>query len=215
MCSARSGSTKALGTTSLLLKASTEALERPKKSSSKTHFGGGRTNGHAVSSGAETPASPGTGANTPIHYRGLFGRTYGYSSDGSHSPPNDSPNLRSRSTSSSGKNAGGVFGFTPLSGAATPGTPREPLPAFHATVDIIKEEHFKAARANIQDAEILAELEDEIDNDCEWLRSFLYAAKVRSTAMSCHPLLIGCTDNRRNLASFQRQHHWSGREIGM
>lgn len=180
MCSARSGSTKALGTTSLLLKASTEALERPKKSSSKSHANGRRANGNSTSSGAETPASPGTGANTPIHYRGLFGRTYGYSSDGSHSPPNDSPDLRSRSSSSNGKHSGGgLFGFTPLSGANTPGTPREPLPAFHATVDVIKEEHFKAARANIQDPEILAELEDEIDNDCEWLRSFLYAAKVR------------------------------------
>lgn len=184
VCSARSGSTKALGTTSLLLKASTEALERPKKSS-KSHANGSRSNGHAIASGAQTPASPGTGANTPNHYRGLFGRTYGYGSDGSHSPPSDSPNLRSRSSSSSGKGAGGIFGFTPLSGATTPGTPREPLPAFHATVDVIKEEHFKAARANIQDPEILAELEDEIDRDCEWLRSFLYAAKVCSDRELC------------------------------
>ncbi|KAJ3535829.1 hypothetical protein NMY22_g6309 [Coprinellus aureogranulatus] len=177
VCSARSGSTKALGTTSLLLKASAEALERPKKSSSKSSSN--RVNGHAIASGAQTPASPGTGANTPNHFRGLFGRTYGYGSDGSHSPPSaDSPNLRSRSSSSSGKNAGGLFGFTPLSGAATPGTPREALPAFHGTVDVIKEEHFKAAREHIQDAEILAELEDEIDSDCEWLRSFLYATKI-------------------------------------
>jgi aspartate kinase len=106
----------------------------------------------------------------------LFGRTYGYGSDGSQSPPNDSPNLRSRSSSAVGKNGGGLFGFTPMNGTTTP---RDPPPEFHATVDLIKEEHFKAARANIQDPEILAELEDEIDRDCEWLRSFLYAAKVR------------------------------------
>ena len=167
VCSARSGSTKALGTTNLLLKASSEALQRTTKKSNKS------TNGRATSGTGTGTVSPGTGANTPIHYRGLFGRTYGGESDGSQSPPTSAP--RSRSSSSSSPGAGkGLFGFTPINGKSG----AKDVPAFHATVDLIKEEHYKAARESIEDPEILAELEEEIDTDCEWLRSFLYAAKV-------------------------------------
>ncbi|KAF5338091.1 hypothetical protein D9611_014192 [Ephemerocybe angulata] len=169
VCSARSGSTKALGTTSLLIKASAEALQRQPKASSKSSSGTNK-----ALNGIETPATPGTGANTPIHYRGLFGRTYGYGSDGSQSPPT-APRSRSSSSSSPKGNGSGLFGFTPINGSSGK---QQALPAFHSTVDVIKEEHFKAARASIEDPEILAELEEEIDRDCEWLRSFLYAAKI-------------------------------------
>ncbi|EAU81349.2 hypothetical protein CC1G_11606 [Coprinopsis cinerea okayama7 len=170
VCSARSGSTKALGTTSLLLKAATEALKRqPRKASTSS----------SKSNGTTSPTSPGTGANTPIHsgYRGLFGRTYYYTSDGdgSQSPPT-SPKPRSKSSrSSSPQRKNGLFGFTPINGDEAKKTN---LPEFHATVDLIREEHFKAARTSIEDPEILAELEEEIEKDCEWLRSFLYAAKI-------------------------------------
>lgn len=35
-----------------------------------------------------------------------------------------------------------------------------------------------AAKASVRDPEILQELEAEIEQDCEWLRGFLFAAKV-------------------------------------
>ncbi|KAJ2913805.1 hypothetical protein MD484_g6618, partial [Candolleomyces efflorescens] len=182
VCSARSGSTKALGTTSLLIKASTEALQRTPKDSSKSSSSSHPN--HKSNAGSGT-VSPGTGANTPIHYRGLFGRTYTNGSghhtgeSGSDGSPPRSPKPRSsRSSRSSSPQRHSLFGFTPVNGNGAGSGKGTPLPAFHATVDLIKEEHFKAARASIEDPEILEELEDEIDRDCEWLRSFLYAAKV-------------------------------------
>ncbi|KAI5477263.1 aspartate kinase [Pseudohyphozyma bogoriensis] len=49
---------------------------------------------------------------------------------------------------------------------------------FNATVDQIKEDHIAAARKVIKDQAILAELEDDLDYDCERLRSFLLAAQI-------------------------------------
>jgi len=49
---------------------------------------------------------------------------------------------------------------------------------FYATVDLIRQEHMDAAKASVRDPEILQELEAEIEQDCEWLRGFLFAAKV-------------------------------------
>ncbi|KAJ7484371.1 Aspartate/glutamate/uridylate kinase [Mycena latifolia] len=135
VCSARSGSTKALGTTNLLLKAASEALKRPSK----------------TSSGYETPV--------------IFGRT----EEGSQSPSPPSP--RSGETSPSPWGPGS--GMTPFTTSNS-----ELLPAFHETVDLIRQEHFNAARASIQSCGILKELEAEIERDCEWLRSFLYASQV-------------------------------------
>ncbi|KAF7348586.1 hypothetical protein MVEN_01376200 [Mycena venus] len=132
VCSARSGSTKALGTTNLLLRAASETLKRPR-----------------ANSGTATPIS-----------NGIFGR----SEEGSQSPPLSSPR---------GGEAypwGPAAGMTPLNSDA--------LPEYHATVDLIRQEHVNAARASVQDAGILQELEAEIERDCEWLRSFLYASQV-------------------------------------
>jgi aspartate kinase len=53
-------------------------------------------------------------------------------------------------------------------------------PAFNVTVDLIRSEHINAAKACIQNPEILQDLEAEINQDCDWLRSFLFAAQVRS-----------------------------------
>ncbi|KAJ7793425.1 aspartate kinase [Mycena olivaceomarginata] len=131
VCSARSGSTKALGTTNLLLRAASETLKRPN-----------------ARSGYTTPVS-----------NGIFGRT----EDGSMSPPLSSPRGPEAYPWASG--------MSPLSNA-------DELPEFHATVDLIRQEHFNAARASVQDAGILQELEAEIERDCEWLRSFLYASQV-------------------------------------
>lgn len=135
VCSARSGSTKALGTTNLLLRAASEALKRPRKTSS--------------------------GYVTPVANGGIFGR----SEEGSQSPPSSSPRGDTYPW--------GTGSMTPLT---MPGI--DSLPAFHATVDLIRQEHFNAARASVKDAGILKALEKEIERDCEWLRSFLYASQV-------------------------------------
>lgn len=88
VCSARSGSTKDLGTTNLLLRAASEALR-------------------------SRPATTSTGSLTPVT-RGLFGvggcATDGNRSDQSHSPP------QSRSSRSASPTVGLVNGFTALAG---------------------------------------------------------------------------------------------------
>lgn len=45
-------------------------------------------------------------------------------------------------------------------------------------MDVIRQEHFNAAEANIRDADIKKAFEDEVDADCEWLRNFLFASQV-------------------------------------
>ncbi|KAJ7746442.1 Aspartate/glutamate/uridylate kinase [Mycena maculata] len=138
VCSARSGSTKALGTTNLLLRAAAETLRRPKNRS-----------------GYGTPVNGGSG---------IFGRT----EEGSQSPPLCSPRISE------------PFPWVPGS-SMTPVTPQSeapPAPEYHATVDLIRQEHLNAARASVKDPSILHELEAEIERDCEWLRSFLYASQV-------------------------------------
>ncbi len=86
VCSARSGSTKALGTTNLLLRAASEALRGSKPATS-------------------------TGSPTPVT-RGLFGvggrATSSNGSDQSHSPP------QSRSSRSASPTSGLLNGFTTL-----------------------------------------------------------------------------------------------------
>lgn len=57
-------------------------------------------------------------------------------------------------------------------------------PAFEVTVDQIRDQHFAAARESIQNQEILAALLEDLDYDCERLRSLLLAAQVRLFADS-------------------------------
>lgn len=135
VCSARSGSEKALGTTNLLLKAASEARQRHKL-----------YNG----SGTMTPST-----------NGIFRR----SSDASPTP------MRRSSSSPS----------SPCTGALTPLiTPQtgQSQPEFNVTIDLIRSEHINAAKASVKNPEILQELEAEIERDCDWLRSFLFAAQV-------------------------------------
>ncbi|GLB39135.1 putative aspartate kinase [Lyophyllum shimeji] len=141
VCSARSGTTKALGTTNLLLKSASQTLQGRRKSLS---------NGRS-------------GATTPVT-KGLFG----VGCDGSHSPPL-SPQQRGRVTPPSS--------FTALTPLATPLAGHTP-PEFNATVDIIRDEHVIAAKASVRDPEILDELLQEIEADCDWLRNFLFAAQI-------------------------------------
>ncbi|KAH7882316.1 Aspartate/glutamate/uridylate kinase [Phlebopus sp. FC_14] len=143
VCSARSGSTKALGTTNLLLRAASEARQRP-------------------------PSKPAyaysySGAVTPLTTNG-----------GTFPCPADStlPSPPSRSSSPPQR---AVYPLTPLT---TP-HPGQPFPEFNKTVDLIRSEHLNAAReCVVNHADVLRELEDEIDRDCDWLRGFLFAAQV-------------------------------------
>ncbi|KAF9231557.1 Aspartate/glutamate/uridylate kinase [Melanogaster broomeanus] len=139
VCSARSGSTKALGTTNLLLRAAAEAKQRP-----------------------PTKTSSRSGTMTPLN--NMFGR------------PSEVPSPRTRSSSSprSASPSTTAFSLTPLT---TPQT-GQTFPEFNATVDLIRAEHLAAAKASVETPEILQELEAEIERDCDWLRSFLFAAQV-------------------------------------
>jgi aspartate kinase len=56
-------------------------------------------------------------------------------------------------------------------------------PEFNTTVDLIRSEHIRAARASVRDPYILEELEAEIEKDCDWLRGFLFAAQVGATVV--------------------------------
>ncbi|KAJ4466999.1 Aspartate/glutamate/uridylate kinase [Lentinula aciculospora] len=146
VCSARSGTSKALGTTNLLLRAASEALVRRPK---------------PLISALNSP----NGAMSP--YSGLFGQ----SKDMPHSPP-ETPR-RSRSASAEDA-AAAAASLTPL----TVPQRGQTIPAFNTTVDLIRQEHFKAAADFISDPDIRQEFEEEVDKDCDWLRSFLFASQV-------------------------------------
>ncbi|KAJ7581086.1 Aspartate/glutamate/uridylate kinase [Mycena floridula] len=147
VCSARSGSTKALGTTNLLLQAASQTLNRK---------------------GPQTPGTA-TGTATPVSM-GIFGRL----KDRSQSPPQTPGSPRRARSGSSPRDNSDFLPMTPLS------VPQagQSLPEFNTTVDLIRQEHIKAAREVLKDPDILQQLVDEIDRDCDWLRSFLFASQV-------------------------------------
>ncbi|GAA6048829.1 hypothetical protein JCM3770_003642 [Rhodotorula araucariae] len=133
VCSARSGQTKATGTTNLLLRAANEAL-RPKPLADLAS---------TYTSPSQSPA-PGSRSSTPATPRGSY--------------------LLSGSVSS-----------LRLSRAATPDE-RQP---FDDTVDQIRDDHLDAARkAIVNSKELLDEVEEELEYDCERLRGFLRAALI-------------------------------------
>ncbi|EIW74336.1 aspartate kinase [Coniophora puteana RWD-64-598 SS2] len=140
VCSARSGSTKALGTTNLLLRAASEAIQRPSK----------------TSLGSATPVTSGIFGRIPVSTPGT--------------PGANTPRARSHS---SPRSSSPLFGLTPASPPQG-----ESEGSFNVTVDLIKSEHFTAARAVIKNEAILEELEAEVERDCEWLRNFLSAAQI-------------------------------------
>ncbi|KAI5888665.1 aspartate kinase [Schizophyllum commune H4-8] len=147
VCSARSGSTKALGTTSLLLRAASEALRRGPASPKR--------NGSIDTPGIMTPVT-----------KSVFGSSTTPPQSGS---PPSSPRSRNGSNARDGSPSTSFGGFTPM-------TP--PPPDFHATADLIRQEHLKAARESVQDLDIRRQLEDEIERDCDWLLHYLSAAQI-------------------------------------
>jgi len=151
VCSARSGSTKSLGTTNLLLKASSEALQRPAT-------GASRDPEYLTPGTSRTSRS--RDWTSPLH-----------SPDGS----------RSRSPSCSVLPNGGLSSTLTMSSIPPPTGNNHP--PFFATVDLIRSEHITAARSSITSPAILRELEEEIEKDCDALRSFLMAIQV---SIPCH-----------------------------
>ncbi|KAH6887840.1 Aspartate/glutamate/uridylate kinase [Coprinopsis sp. MPI-PUGE-AT-0042] len=130
------GPQKALGTTSLLLKAATQALERAPKKSSSSSSKSTKANG-----GAST--TPGTGANTRYTTEGCSAEVIA------------------------------------VQGAVQTRARSRPLHLHHEVVRRAVQDHARqGCLESVEDLEIRAELEDEIERDCEWLRSFLYAAKI-------------------------------------
>lgn len=151
MCSARSGSTKALGTTNLLLRAAGEALQR-------------------VGIGSIPPQTPGTA--TPPAAANYFGRPQAQDSFNSSNSPPASPTVSGLSRRHSPSSSPSPF--SSFSGLAFTSL----TPSFNATVDLLKSEHVTAAKQSVNDPGLLKELITEIEQDCEGLRNFLFAAQV-------------------------------------
>ena len=113
------------------------------------------------------PAS--SGSATPVSM-GLFGARRCWStSESSDSRPRTPTDVHPRSSGPPSPTTS-----SPCNQQAS----AEPPPEYHVTADIIRREHLDAARSSIRDSKILKELEEEIERDCEWLRSFLLAAKA-------------------------------------
>ncbi|KLO14013.1 aspartate kinase [Schizopora paradoxa] len=188
VCSARSGSTKAMGTTNLLLRAASEALQRNAAPSNN--------------SGYATPLIPPTSAGI-ANSKGFWSRKSSVSSipslngiaevaetpgaDGlPATPPNGAaPGSRVRSRSEtpspSSPRSASPSPFAPLGGLSLVtqnGSNLAQHQPFNATVDLLKLDHITAARSSVRDPALLRELELEIERDCEGLRSFLFAAQI-------------------------------------
>lgn len=151
VCSARSGLTKTLGTTNLLLKASSQALQRPAL-------------GRRQSSGFFTP-----GASQPSRNHQWYSPLHSPNSS-SGSPPSY-PVLPNDELSST------LMMSSALAMSSIPQSEKDDLPFFE-TVDLIRSEHMTAARSSITNPDILKELEKEIEEDCGELQSFLRAIQV-------------------------------------
>lgn len=196
VCSARSSHTKALGTTNLLLQASREALQPPASSSAVPQTPGG------LASGAQTPFFPkrvgsgffgGSASGSFTSVDDKPGRNKDASTP-SGSLMSSVASLRELDISSNTQRSSSPSPFTPTgrrsptspvaSGANGSGNGQVPPPSqaqesgFHSTVDTLKAGHLEAAQKTVRAGPLRDELEEEIERDCEILRSFLQAAQV-------------------------------------
>lgn len=159
ICSARSGSTKALGTTNLLLLAAVEALRQPVPGRCSP------TGGHLASSRPWSPSPWKVSqfrTSTPLLLR------------------DESPGIgldKLAAQTESGSPGRETLPSTPRL-ALTPTSDTPALEPFVRTVELIRTEHVNAAREVVRDPDLLRELEYEIQSDCDALREFLYAVRV-------------------------------------
>ncbi|KAF8588204.1 aspartate kinase [Ramaria rubella] len=153
VCSARSGSTKALGTTNLLLRAASEALRK-------------NSIGATVATPAQTP-----GISTPSNVTDFWGRPQ---AEDAFIPDLSLKSINGRHRSYSSPRSTSPQPFSSMNGNASTGSNCP----FNATVDLLKSEHIIAARQSVNDPGLLKELIGDIEHDCETLRGFLYATQV-------------------------------------
>lgn len=152
VCSARSGSTKALGTTNLLLRAASEVLRRNSLS--------------MVGTPAQTP-----GPSTPSAVASFWGRPQAQDAFTPCSPPG-TPVVGALTRSHSSPRSASPSQSCTINGNSD----KEHM--FNATVDLLKSEHTAAAKQSVNDPTLLRELIEEMDHDCEALRGFLFATQV-------------------------------------
>jgi aspartate kinase len=164
VCSARSGETKSTGTTNLLLRAALEALRprAPDLSSSLASIG--------------NPSTPDTsGPSTSDKVNPLTSQIFQRSTSNTVAAGTFINGSRSGdSTPSSSKGVSNSLSSSLAGLRMGDETPQ----IFNATIDQIKNDHIQSARRVIKNRETLKDLEDDLDYDCERLRSFLLAAQV-------------------------------------
>lgn len=92
---------------------------------------------------------------------------------------------------------------------------------FDETVDQIKRDHIEAARKIITNSpEVLQEVEEDLEYDCERLRGFLRAAQVRlsSSAVPARKhtdIRTAPSDHRGDLDTIKGHDHGCGRAVGV
>jgi aspartate kinase len=157
VCSARSGSTKTMGTTNLLIQAAKQAVP---SSSSRS-----RANSQPETPGSTTPFSSFLASSNVGSGRFTPPKSYSPVRIGRQNSYSESP---TRTLSQS-------LAFTSLNGSNENNNS-----GYEDTVDLIKSEHLVAARSSVNSKEILEYIENEIEKDCEKLKMFLGAAQVCS-----------------------------------
>lgn len=171
VCSARSGQTKALGTTNLLLQAASEALDEANTPSASLS---NSVSSLANANGAQTPVHrPGSAFSRKPSTRGTpIGRVEPLSSNVLDSKLEQ---LKLNGVSASTADA------VKVAAKSDAGSDSEPEVAvgFNATVDRILSDHLASARKAVtKDKALLEQIENEITEDCDRLRDFLLAAKI-------------------------------------
>jgi aspartate kinase len=177
VCSARSGKTKALGTTNLLLQAAKEALQ-PEEDLDIQPSPDGNSLSNSVSSLAN-----GSTNGTHVQTSSAFSRSGRNLSRAAsqtlfnQSRRSDSPGIGSTSASMLDSK---LKGLSVGSGSETNTLTGPPAPTgYNATVDKIMTDHLEAVRLAVtRNAEARELLEQEIVEECEKLRDFLMAAKI-------------------------------------
>lgn len=198
VCSARSGQTKALGTTNLLLQAAKEALlpEDDADYASPTEPNSLSNSVSSLRNLQQSGSTTGANASAPTQSRphSSFSRLSRSASRGaglsasplsSSSRRNDSPALQVAASSSS--NGGGALDAK-LSALSTEEgvessrsgkTDSVTAIGYHATVDRILADHLASVRQAVtRNSAAREQLERDIVDDCERLRDFLMAAKI-------------------------------------
>ncbi|KAK0555089.1 Aspartokinase [Tilletia horrida] len=168
VCSARSGQTKALGTTNLLLQAATQALE-----GDDSRHGSPSSRRDSYSSPAFRPRGSSSGSET----NGVSITANGRIRMGAGSR---SSSAMSNSISSLSLTDAPATPETSAVDAMAPENMRAPVSTgFNLTVDRLLSDHLTAARKAItKNSELLSSVVAAIEEDCARLRDFLSAAQI-------------------------------------